>query len=91
MNSKIILPALLGSAIATQAEKPEISVFADNLFNMVEDGDDSIKAKIKATKDYSEVFKQLNHKKETGQLGSTDAFKSMDFIANENGFKIERH
>lgn len=37
------------------------------------------------------MFKNLQKKKDDGLLASTDAFKSMEFIANENGFKVEKH
>ena len=42
-------------------------------------------------KDYTAIFKDLETRRQNGTLKSTDAFKSMEFIANENGFRTERH
>ena len=36
-------------------------------------------------------MKDLEIRRDNGTLGSVDAFKSMEFIANENGFRVERH
>ena len=90
-NKKIIVPALLGASYATKQTLPDISVFADNLWDMAEDGDDSIRKEIQGVKDYTDVFKKLETKRKNGELQSTDAFKDIEFIANENGFKTEKH
>ena len=50
-----------------------------------------MKTNVTGLKDYTAILRDLEKRKEEGQLKSTDAYKSMEFIANENGFKCERH
>ena len=70
---------------------PEVSVFADHLLDMVnkDDGMDFYKY-IKPT-NYTTEFNNLNERYADGNIVGSDAFKTMEQIANENGFKVETH
>ena len=39
----------------------------------------------------SQKFEYLLKRKEEGLLGDSDAYKTMEYIANENGFRVEKH
>ena len=60
-------------------------MFANNLINLMEmDMFDEVP-------DFTGKMKDLYDRRDQGALGDSDAFKTMDQIANENGFKTESY
>ena len=79
------LAALLGFASTQNETEPQLDVFANNLINLME------MDMFGEIPDYTGKKKDLYERRDRGELGDSDAFKTMDQIAAENGFKTESY
>ena len=85
--SLITLAALFGYA----KPEPEVSIFADHLLDIVNKDDGMDFYKYEKPTNYTTEFTNLKDKYSAGKIVGSDAFKTMEEIANENGFKVEKY
>mmetsp|Transcript_35515 Transcript_35515/g.54332 ORF Transcript_35515/g.54332 Transcript_35515/m.54332 type:complete len:452 (+) Transcript_35515:19-1374(+) len=85
--SAFALALLAGPALADNNQTDiDISNFANSVLE-----DLNADEPFDAIRDYVQEAQDLEERRTEGRLGSSDAFKSFEDIANENGFRTEKH
>jgi len=84
--SKFVLAALMGNLVDSRHQpNSTIDIFADNIIDLLD------MDVLEEVPDYRNYTTDLNKRRDEGKLDDTDAFKTMNEIAEENGFAIEEY